>query len=81
MLNKTIPVFRVTRPYLNLLVKPRIFSGFLDKKILEKYVCLLYLKFSDLLTETHLFFLFGLIIVVIFCIQNGSTNGCVRPPG
>ena len=24
-------VFRVTRPYLNLLVKPRIFSGFLEK--------------------------------------------------
>ena len=27
--NKKIPVFRVARPYLNLLVKPRIFSGFL----------------------------------------------------
>ena len=26
--NKKIPVFRVTQPYLNLLVKPRIFSGF-----------------------------------------------------
>ena len=25
----------------------------------KKYVCLLYLKFSDLLHETHLFFLFG----------------------
>ena len=25
-------VFRVTRPYLNLLLKPRIFSGFLEKK-------------------------------------------------
>ena len=29
--NKKIPVFRVTRPYLNLLVKPRIFIGFLGK--------------------------------------------------
>ena len=28
--NKKIPVLRVTRPYLNLLVKPRIFSGFLE---------------------------------------------------
>ena len=34
-LNKKIPVFRVTPPgqaYLNLLVKPRIFSGFLKKE-------------------------------------------------
>ena len=30
--NKKIPVFRVTRPYQNLLVKPRFFSGFLGKK-------------------------------------------------
>ena len=29
--NKKIPLFRVTRPYLNLLVKPRIFSSFLEK--------------------------------------------------
>ena len=29
--NKKIPVFRVTQPYLNLLVKPRFFSGFLKK--------------------------------------------------
>ena len=28
---KNTPVFRVTQPYLNLLVKPRIFSGFLKK--------------------------------------------------
>ena len=26
----------------------------------KKYVCLPYLKFSDLLPETHIFFLFGL---------------------
>ena len=26
------------------------------KKKIKKYVCLLYLKFSDLLPETHLFF-------------------------
>ena len=30
--NRKIPVLSVTRPYLNLLVKPRIFSGFLKKK-------------------------------------------------
>ena len=30
--NEKIPVFRVTRPYLNLLVKHRIFPGFLKKK-------------------------------------------------
>ena len=29
--DKKIPVFRVSQPYLNLLVKPRIFSGFLAK--------------------------------------------------
>ena len=29
--NKKTPVFRVTLPYLNLLVIPRIFSGFLEK--------------------------------------------------
>ena len=34
-----IPVFRLTRPYLNVLVKPRIFSGFL-----EKYIILCILK-------------------------------------
>ena len=33
---------------------------FPDKKIIKKYVCLPYLKFSDLLPEMHLFFLFGL---------------------
>ena len=35
---------------------------FSRKKIvnLNKYVCLPYLKFSDRLPETHLFFLFGL---------------------
>ena len=32
MQNKKIPVFRVTRPYLNLLVKPRIFFKFSGKK-------------------------------------------------
>ena len=29
--NRKLPVFRVTRPYLNLLLNPRIFSGFLEK--------------------------------------------------
>ena len=29
----TVPVFRVTQPYLNLLLKPRFFPGFLKKKI------------------------------------------------
>ena len=35
---KKISVFRVTRPYLNLLVKPRLFSDFLKKK---KIICIL----------------------------------------
>ena len=30
---KKIPVFRVTRPYLNLLVKPRIFFSFSGKNV------------------------------------------------
>ena len=77
--NKKIPA--VARPYLNLLVKPRIFfrfSGkniilcilkgkmpikmhkiifFPEKKIKNKYVFLPYLKFSDPLPETHIFFI------------------------
>ena len=32
--NKEIPVFRETRPYLNLLVKPRIFFRFSGKNII-----------------------------------------------
>ena len=32
--NKNIPVFRVTRPYLNLLVKHRIFLVFLEENII-----------------------------------------------
>ena len=32
--NKKMPVFRVTRPYINLLVKHRIFYGFLKKDII-----------------------------------------------
>ena len=32
--NKKIPVFRVIQPYLNLLMKPRFFSGFLGKNII-----------------------------------------------
>ena len=39
----------------------KIILFFPEKKI-KKYVCLPYLKFSDLLPETHLFFLFGLIM-------------------
>ena len=35
---KKIPVFRVTRPYLNLLVKPRLFSGFLERIPLSKCI-------------------------------------------
>ena len=70
-------MFRVTRPYLNLLVKPRIFFRFSEKiffihfegispfkvhKIIffpeiKIYVCLPYLKISDQLPETHLFFI------------------------
>ena len=36
--NKKRPVFRVTQPYLNLLVKPGIFSSFLGKKL---FLCIL----------------------------------------
>ena len=32
--NKNVHVFRVTQPYLNLPVKPRIFSGFSGKNII-----------------------------------------------
>ena len=81
--NKKIPVFRVIRPNLNLLVKPILFSGFLEEKynsihferhfafqmykiiffsrnkkiIKKKYVCLPYLKFSDPLPKTLIFFI------------------------
>ena len=82
---KKNPVFRVTRPYLNLLVKPRMFFRFSGKnmmlcilkgempskmnkiiffsrkkKYFKKYVCLPYLKFSDPLPESHLFFYLAL---------------------
>ena len=74
-------MFRVTQPYLSLLVKPRAFSRFSGKNIIlciskgkmpfkmhkiiyffpeKKYVCLPYLKFSDPLPETYLFFYFAL---------------------
>ena len=32
--NEKICVFRVTRDYLNLLVKPRFFSGFMERNII-----------------------------------------------
>ena len=32
----------------------------------EKKVCLPYIKFSDWLSETHLFFLFGLMDIKVF---------------
>ena len=68
MPNKKIPVFRVTRPYLNSLVKPRFFSGFLEKYnfmhaciklyfFQKKNVYLPYQLFSDPLPETHLLFI------------------------
>ena len=71
----------VTRPYLDLLVKPKFFFTFSGKNIIicilkgkftfqnekkkiqknkimkKKYVCLPFLKFSDMLPETHLFFI------------------------
>ena len=58
--HKTILVLRVAgrcRPYLNLLVKLRIFSGFL-KKIYNfmHFERVPYLKFSDQLPKTHFFF-------------------------
>ena len=81
---RKIPVFRVTRPYLNLLVKPRIFSGCLEKYIIlrilkgempfkmHKIIFFpkkknnlkkkkdAYLKFSEPLPKTHLFFYLAL---------------------
>ena len=80
--NKKIPVFRVTRPFLNLLVKLRknvqvfskntilcILKGKMPFKMHKiifffriffffflKFVCLSYLKFSDPLHKTNLFF-------------------------
>ena len=42
----------------------KIIIFFQKKKIIRiKYVCLPYLKFSDTLPETHLFFYFGLMVV------------------
>ena len=58
--NKKIPVFTVTRPYLNLPVKPRIFFRFSGSKYnfmkfrLSK--CIPEKKFR-LLPDTHLFFI------------------------
>ena len=53
--NKKIPMFRVTQPYLNLLVKPRTFFRVSRKKKLKTNMCA-----YPTLPETHLFFLFGL---------------------
>ena len=69
---KKMCLFRVTRPYLNLLVKARILSGFLEKYIIlclskcikfyffpEKKIykkMCAYLNFADPLPETHLLF-------------------------
>ena len=66
-----ISVLRVTRQYLTLLVKLKIFSGFLEKCIIlcvlkgeninlipeKKIVCLPDLKLSGLLPERHKFFI------------------------
>ena len=81
--NKKIPVLRVTGPYLNLLAKPGIFSGLLEKiynfmhferhftfqngsnylffpEEKENIKKKKYLKFSDPLPKTHLFFYLAL---------------------
>ena len=83
---KKISVLRVTRPYLNLLVNPWLFSRLKKNIILcflkgkmpfkmhkiifsrknnnkKKYECLPYLKFSNLLPKTHLFFYFATVHV------------------
>ena len=44
------------------------------KKRGDKYVCLPYLKFSDQLSETHLFFLFGLNTKISFYYKMGQAN-------
>ena len=51
--NKKIPVFRVIPLYLNLLVKPRIFSGFLEKNII---LCILKGKMSFKMHKIIFFF-------------------------
>ena len=66
--NKNIPVFRVTRPYLNLLVKPRFFQAFWKKIIIlcilkgipeKKNVPTLPKIFRPVTRNAHIF-LFGL---------------------
>ena len=44
---KKIPVFRVTRPYLNLLMKPRIFSRFSGKKKIIYLYCIVFQKKNE----------------------------------
>ena len=51
-------MFRVTQPYLNLLVKPRFFFMFSGKNIC---VPTLHKIFRPVTRNTHIFFLFGLI--------------------
>ena len=45
--------------------------NFSRKKIIKKYVCLPYLKFSDLLPETHIFFHLALE-------ENPKLNGTLK---
>ena len=54
--NKKLLVFRVTRPYLNLLVKHRIFSGFLEKNII---LCILKVKMPFKMLNFFLLFFPG----------------------
>ena len=64
-----MPVSRVTRPYLNFLVKPRFFSGFLEKNIIL-YILKGNMPFKmhtiivnkNTMPETHLFFHLALLI-------------------
>ena len=57
--NKNTPVFRVARPYLNLLVKPRIFFRFSGKKII---LCILKGK---MLFKMHKIIFFPIICVTL----------------
>ena len=67
--NKKVPVFRVTQPYPNLLVKPRFFSSFLGKNII-----LGILKGISPL-KMHK------IIFKKIQIKNNLKNMCTYPPG
>ena len=67
--NKRMPVYRVTQPYLNLVVKPRIFSGFL-----EKYIILCILKREMSFKMHKIIYIFPKYNLMHFERQNAFQN-------